>query len=100
MKRRVRTQPTNPFYSNEPAVAVGKIADKAPVQNASLGNKPPKMVDRHPGKMTGIGGVATKNKPPAKSLPVKTKAAVPPAKKEPQVKGRSSIKTGLKLKKF
>ena len=64
MKRRTRTQPTNPFYSNEPAVSISKIADKPPVLNASLGNKTPKMVDKHPGKMSGVADFASKSKPP------------------------------------
>jgi hypothetical protein len=96
MKRRIRTQPTNPFYSNEPAVAVKSIADKPPVQNASLGNKSPKMVDKHPGRITGVAGFTNKARPPAKKLPVKTKAAVPPAKKVPQIKAHANIKSPMK----
>ena len=66
MKRRTRTQPTNAFYSNEPAVARGLIAGKPPVQNASLGNSAPKMVAKHPGKMSGIAGFQDKHRPKAK----------------------------------
>lgn len=67
MKRRVRTQPTNPYYSNEPAVSTGQMADKAPVQNASLGNKTPKIVDKHPGRMSGVADFVSKGKPTGKN---------------------------------
>jgi len=63
MKRRVRTQPTNPYYTNEPAIPISGIADKAPVQNASLGNKTPKMVDKHPAKMSGVAEFVSHSKP-------------------------------------
>jgi hypothetical protein len=66
LKRRVRTQPTNPFYSNEPAVARNLIAGKALVQNASLGNQPPKMVDKKPGRLSGVAGFESKKHPTAK----------------------------------
>ena len=65
MKKRIRTQPSNPYYSDEPAVAKGLMADKAPVQNASLGNKPNKIVDRKPGKLSGLAGFTSKSKPAA-----------------------------------
>lgn len=68
MKKRVRTQPSNPFYSDEPAVSKGLIADKAPVQNASLGNKPNKIVDKKPGKMSGVAEFTSKSKPHAGSF--------------------------------
>ena len=80
MKRRVRTQPTNPFYSNEPAVATSQIADKPPVQNASLGNAPNKFVDRKPGKITGVGGFESKHKPPAHKADIKLTGPNTPAK--------------------
>lgn len=70
MKRRVRTQPTNPYYSNEPAVSVGQIADKALVQNASLGNKTSKEVDKHPGRLSGLAGFASKSRPPTKGMAI------------------------------
>jgi len=67
MKKRIRTQPSNPYYSDEPAVAKGLMADKAPVQNASLGNKPNKIIDRKPGKLSGLAGFTSKSKPAAGS---------------------------------
>lgn len=63
MKRRVKAQPSNPFYSNEPAVASSKIASKAPVPNPNLANKPAKAVDTHPGKLSGVVGFVDKGKP-------------------------------------
>ena len=68
MKRRVRTQPTNPFYSNEPAVARSLIADKGLVQNASLGNQTPKMVDKKPGRISGFAGFESKKRPIGKHI--------------------------------
>ena len=86
MKRRVKTQPSNPFYSDEPAVAKGMIADKAPVQ-APLGTKTPKMVPKHPAKMSGIAGFAEAKKPkqvgfkmPSVKAPAKPKTSVSPPK--------------------
>lgn len=68
MKRRVKTQPTNPYYSNEPAVARSQITSKAPVQNASLGNSTPKMVDKKPGRASGVAGFSDHHRPPAKGM--------------------------------
>lgn len=68
MKRRVKTQPTNPYYSNEPAVARSQIASKPPVQSASLGNSTPKMVDKKPGRLSGVAGFSEKHRPPAKGM--------------------------------
>ena len=66
-KRRVRVQPNNPYYSNEPAVAKNLIADQGLTQNASLGNQPSKMVDKKPGRMSGIANFVDKKRPGAKS---------------------------------
>src|SRR5258707_6690049 len=68
MKKRIRTQPSNAFYSDEPAVAKGLMADKAPVQNASLGNKPNKVIDKKPGRLSGLAGFTSKAKPHAGSF--------------------------------
>jgi hypothetical protein len=82
MKRRIRTQPSNPYYSDEPAVAKGLIADKPLVQDASLGNKSPKMVDKKPAKSTGFSGGAgkrpkqTKFKPSSIGAPARPKTNV------------------------
>lgn len=62
MKRRVRTQPSNPFYSDEPAVSKAAIADKPPVPSASLANKPSKPIDKNPGKMSGVAGFVDKHR--------------------------------------
>lgn len=69
MKKRIRTSPSNPYYSTEPAVANSLIAKKPPVQSASLGNQPPKMVDRHPGRISGMAGFEDKKRPPVKKPP-------------------------------
>jgi hypothetical protein len=63
MKKRIRSQPTNPFYSNEPAVAKGLMADRPPVQSASLGSKPSKITPQKPGRMSGLAGFVDKHKP-------------------------------------
>lgn len=87
MKRRTRTQPSNPFYQNEPSVATGLMADKPPVQNSSLGNKTPKSVPKKPGKMSGIAGFAGAKRPkktgfkkPSVGAPAKPKTNVPTPK--------------------
>ena len=84
MKKRIRTQPSNPYYSNEPAVARSEIAGKPPVQNASLGNQTPKMVDKKPGRLSGLANFADKKRPhvqkmqnPAFTAPLKSGAAKP-----------------------
>lgn len=89
MKRRVHTQPQNPFYSDEPAVSKGLIADKSMVQNASLGSKKPKMVPKSPGRISGLAGFAqnkklrqTKFKAPSTSIPPKTKTSVKVSRKQ------------------
>lgn len=66
MKKRVRPNQTVPFYSNEPAVSRKLIADQGLTQNASLGNQPPKMVDKKPSRMSGLAGFTSKNKPKGK----------------------------------
>lgn len=62
MKKKPRSAPSNPFYSSEPAVSRSKIAAKAPVP-ANLANRPPKTVDKAPGKMSGIAGFVDKGSP-------------------------------------
>lgn len=63
MKKKVRAQPTVPYYSNEPAVSKKLMADTMPVPSASLGNKTPKMVDKSPGRLSGVAGFASKTAP-------------------------------------
>ena len=89
MKKRVRTQPTNPFYSDEPAVAKGLMADKGLVQNASLGNQTPKMVDKKPGRLSGVAGFAPGTEPPG-SNPVILPPNRPQGSSEPRIPVTSS----------
>lgn len=63
MKRRIRTQPTNPFYSNEPAVSRNKMADAGLSPNPNLANQPPKIVDKKPGRLSGLAGFQDKHRP-------------------------------------
>ena len=65
MKKRIRQQQAVPFYSDEPAVAKGLMADKPPIQNAALGNKPNKVIDKRPGKLSGLASFTSKTKPRA-----------------------------------
>lgn len=86
MKRRVRNQPTNPFYSNEPAVAKNLMADNPAVQNSSLATKTPKTVDKKPGRLSGLANFESKSRPPVKKLsPVSGKT--PTAAKVPSQGG-------------
>ncbi len=105
MKKRIRTQPSNPFYSNEPAVAKGLMADKAPVQSASLGNKPSKFVPQKPGRMAGVAGFVDKHKPKQQGIKPKPPTFGQKAKspKQPAVKASKpkAFSGGIKpLKKF
>lgn len=91
-KKRVRTQPSNPYYSNEPAVSRKLIADQGLTQNASLGNAPPKMVDKKPGRLSGLAGFADKHRP--KEQGIKQITSVKPGK--PPGSSKSPIQGGLK----
>lgn len=62
MKKKVKQTPNIPFYSDEPAVSKSLIADK-PAVPGNLANKPPKMVDKGPGKGSGLAGFVSKTKP-------------------------------------
>jgi hypothetical protein len=44
------------------------MADKSMTQNASLGNAPPKIIDKKPGRLAGVAGFADKKRPPAKGM--------------------------------
>ena len=68
MKKRVKIQQTNPFYSNEPAVSRKEMADQSLTQNASLGNQTPKMVDKKPGRLSGLAGFASHKKPAERKI--------------------------------
>lgn len=86
MKKRVRIQQSNPYYSSEPAVARNLMADQSLTQNSGLGNSAPKMVDKKPGRLSGVAGFSSKSKPsskPAAHVPA-TKVASP-AKSPPQM---------------
>jgi hypothetical protein len=96
MKRRTRTQPTNPYYSNEPAVSTKAMADRPLVQNASLGSKTPKGVPHHPGRMAGVAGFADSKKPREKRFqPISAKV---PSKTAKGVIPSPAIKTATKHK--
>lgn len=62
MKKKPRSSPSVPFYSSEPAVSRAKIASRAPVP-ANLASRPPKTVDRNPGKLSGVAGFVDKGRP-------------------------------------
>ena len=62
MKKKPRSSPSVPFYSTEPAVSRAKIAAK-PMVAANLANRPPKAVDKNPGRLSGVAGFADKGRP-------------------------------------
>lgn len=72
MKKRVRTQPTNPYYSTEPAVSRKLIAGQGMIPNAALGNATNKIIPKHPGRMSGVAGFSSKNKPIVKRSGITT----------------------------
>lgn len=72
MKKKVRVKPTVPFYSNEPAVSRTLMADRGLTQNASLGNNTPKMVDKNPGRLSGIASFSSKSAPKTGSTGITT----------------------------
>jgi hypothetical protein len=81
MKRRVRTAPTNPYYTTEPAVGKGLIASKPPVQSASLGNKTPHMVPKRPASTSGMANFERGKKPKAHGIkPPSTAVPATPTK--------------------
>lgn len=86
MKRRIRTRPTNPYYSSEPAVSTKQIADQPLIPNAKLANKAPKRVPQHPARMSGVAGFAQAKRPKQ----AKFKA---PNQKIPPVKSGVSVPT-------
>jgi hypothetical protein len=90
VKKRIRTQPSNPFYSNEPAVAKGLMADKPPVQNASLGSKPSKTTPQKPGRMSGFAGFVDKHKPKQQGIKPKPATFGQKAKSPKQAVVKSS----------
>lgn len=63
MKKKVRVPPTNPFYTSEPAVSRKEVAAKPLVPNAALANATPKIVDKKPGRASGVAGFVSKAKP-------------------------------------
>lgn len=104
MKRKTRTQPSNPFYSSEPAVARSKIASNAMVPNANLAGGANKTTDKHPGRLSGIAGFASKSKPGAtpavSSIPKLGSPAKVPQQGSLKSSGHPSAhRIGLKLPK-
>lgn len=89
MKKRVRVQPSNPYYSNEPAVSRKMIADQGITQSASLGNSTPKMVDKKPGKLSGLAGFSDKKRPGGKGAKMITSmpAGKPPGASKSPMQG-------------
>lgn len=67
MKRKVKTQPTNPFYTSEPAVSRKLMASQTMVPSASLAGTTNKVVPKHPGKLSGVAGFTSKTRPTAKA---------------------------------
>lgn len=65
MKKKVRASNSNPFYSNEPAVARSKMADMDLSPNGNLANSTPKMVDKKPGRLSGVAGFSGGHRPKA-----------------------------------
>lgn len=72
MKRRIRVQPTNPFYTNEPAVNRSLLADAGMSPNPNLANSAPRMVDKKPGRLSGLANFTSKSKPPAGNAHIST----------------------------
>lgn len=74
MKKKARNLPSNPFYSDEPAVSKKQMADGMLVPPPLYGKPNAKISDRTPGKLSGINNFAKKTKLPAKrAAPVSTK---------------------------
>ena len=65
MKRKIRPSNSNPFYANEPAVARSKIADTTGFGSSGVGASTPKMVDKKPGRSSGVAPFASGHKPKA-----------------------------------
>ena len=83
------------------------MADKAPVQSVSLGNKPSKFVPQKPGRLFGVAGFADKHRPKQQGIKPKPPTFVPGGKskspKQPAVKASKpkAFSGGIKpLKKF
>lgn len=88
MKKKSRNLPSNPFYSDEPAVAKSKMADGMPVPNPNLAGKPNKVTDRDPGHMSGYAGFVKKPKLIVKTPKgPSTKIPGTPAPKKPGTPG-------------
>lgn len=66
MKKKARNLPSNPFYTDEPAVAKNKMADSMLVPPPLYNRPTGKVSDRNPGKLSGIAGFAKKTKLPTK----------------------------------
>lgn len=64
------------------------MADQSLTQNASLGNQPPKMVDKKPGRMTGVGGFHNTSKPKSAPAKLNTAGKMPGPSKSPPQQGK------------
>lgn len=103
MKKRARVQQSVSFYSNEPAVSRNLIADQSMTQNAGLGFKTPRSVDKAPGRVTGVGGFTSKGHPkaakPKVSIPKLGSKSGPPQQGKLRMSGHSGAhRVGMKLK--
>lgn len=90
MKKRVRSSNTNPYYSNEPAVSRSMIADKGLSPNGNLANSTPKMVDKKPGRLSGLAGFESKSRPKAGTAKITSPKLGMPAKVPTQGSLRAS----------
>lgn len=105
MKRKVKQTPNIAFYSDEPAVSKSMIADKPPVMG-NLANKPPKPVDKSPGRESGLAGFVSKAHLPKKGTgvtrpPLGTAAKQPPKQGALRMSGHSGAhRLGMKLPKL
>lgn len=106
MKRKQRQTPNIPFYSDEPAVSKAMITSKPPVPG-NFANKPPaKVVDRNPGRESGLAGFVSHSHPSKKGSGITnpklgTSAKQPPKQGSLRMSGHSGAhRLGMKLPKL
>jgi hypothetical protein len=94
MKRRVKTQPSNAYYTTEPAVSRKAIAAQPMVPSSSLSNTPNRIVPKHPGRMSGMAGFTSKNKPHTKPSGI----SIPKVGATPKQPAKLTVKKPTKTK--
>lgn len=106
MKKKVRQSPNIAFYSDEPAVSKSLMADK-PAVPLNAANKPPaRVVDKNPGRESGLAGFVSKPHLPKKGTGVKrpplgATAKQPPKQGSLRMSGHSGAhRLGVKLPKL